>query len=443
MTPDQVVAAVSAALADLAPGAPAVVAMSGGPDSAALAVAVRRARPDLDLRGAHVRHGLREDDGQDAQIARVQAEGLAIPFAVHEVQVVDTAGAGIAAAARTARFEALAAAADGGAWLLVAHTADDQAETVLLNLGRGTGTRGLGGMRERSSWGTVPVARPLLAVRRDDARALAAGLPTANDPSNTDPARRRTRVRTELLPALARVSGGPGDPVGVLCRTAALARADADALDELAVAHAAQALHHWGPGCAVRERALEALPQALASRVLRRLLAAVAGPDTELPHAMLDTVRALEGGQADIGDGIRVSRSNGWIAAAPAGAGLAPRPVGTALGATAAVTIPELGLRLVAGGDPGPVPPGGDPAHGVSPPLPADAALQVRGWQAGDRFAHTGAKVADALGRQGIPRVLRPLVPVVADNDGTCWWVAGAGGSAARVAPLLHVALSQ
>src|SRR5690625_955363 len=107
MTPDEVVAKVADGLAHLPRGAGAGVAMSGGPDSAALAVAVRRARPDMALKGAHVRHGLRAADGTDARIAQGQGAALDIPVSVHQVRVTAT-GDGIAAAARRARYEALA-----------------------------------------------------------------------------------------------------------------------------------------------------------------------------------------------------------------------------------------------------------------------------------------------------------------------------------------------
>ncbi|HWB72182.1 MAG TPA: tRNA lysidine(34) synthetase TilS, partial [Egibacteraceae bacterium] len=144
---DNVVAAVRDALDAAVPeGAGVVIAVSGGPDSTALAHLVVEARPDLRACVAHVRHGLR-DDASDARVAAAHAAALGLAF--HESRVdVQVAGEGPEAAARRARYAALSgvARAVDGRWILLGHTADDQAETVLLNLARGTGIRGLAGM---------------------------------------------------------------------------------------------------------------------------------------------------------------------------------------------------------------------------------------------------------------------------------------------------------
>ncbi|MBO0829543.1 MAG: tRNA lysidine(34) synthetase TilS, partial [Streptosporangiales bacterium] len=190
-------------------------------------------------------------------------DGLGLdPVLVRRVEV--TGAGGPEAAARDARYGALdaAAAETGAAAVLLAHTRDDQAETVLLRLARGSGARSLAGM--------APVAgryrRPLLDLPRDRVReaCLASGLDAWDDPHNHDPAYARPRVRHDLLPVLVETLG-PGVVPG-LARTAALLRADADALD--AWADRAHAACVDADGLAVA--ALTDLPGAVRGRVLRR-----------------------------------------------------------------------------------------------------------------------------------------------------------------------------
>ncbi|CAN5750289.1 hypothetical protein BH23ACT8_BH23ACT8_04990 [soil metagenome] len=444
LTPAEVVAAVGAALADLPAGDPIVLALSGGPDSAALAVAVRLARPDLAARAAHVRHGLR-DDAADVAAVTAQTAALGLELTVLKVDVAAT-GEGPAAAARAARYAALVSTArPDAAVLLLGHTADDQAETVLLNVGRGTGTAGMGGMRAVTTRDGVTLRRPLLGVRRRCARSLAADLPTVDDPSNVDPDRRRWRVRAHVLPTLAGLSGGPGDPVGLLCRLADLARADADALDALATREVERLVIAWGPARVVGVADLGALPPALATRLVRGLLAAVRGGVAGLPSAAVEAALALpSGGQVDVAGGVRVSRGQGWLAAAPVGGvGLPARSVGPR-----GAAVPELGLALRVGEHPAAarVPPGaarssaGRNATAVSAPEPPVGAT-LRGWAPGDRVEARGRSraVAALLAAAGVPRAVRPLVPVLTDARGRCIWVPGvvavpaAGSGASQV----------
>jgi len=441
-------------------GGCALVGLSGGPDSAALALLVRRARPDLDVVAVHVRHGLR-DDAADAGAAARIAQRLGIRFDLRAITV--TYGNGPEAAARRARYDALsAAAADHGATaVLVGHSADDQAETVLLRLARGTGTRGLGGMApvrplDAAAPGTL-LLRPLLALRRAQLAALVAdaGLVAVTDPTNTDPDQRRARARVEALPALARLAGGTRDPVPLLCRTAAHARADAEALDALAGEVGARSLEPWGPGRALRTAALDGLPQALADRVLRALLAPACGG---LPSAAaIAAVRrlALTGPGvlqiAGAAGGARVSSGGGRLAAAPLAARIRQRKLRVATDADSPVTplpavavpLEELGLRLHltdlaedAVPDPcAPRVPGSRTPDGTNlTVLALEAAARIRvlrGPLPGD-VLHQGGRarrLAECLA--GVPRALRPLVPVLADaaTAGPVRWAAGAGAA--------------
>ncbi|MGM0780848.1 MAG: tRNA lysidine(34) synthetase TilS [Actinomycetota bacterium] len=251
------VAAVREALAGDAPWLPdavpgragnhprGLVALSGGADSLALAVAcavlvgTREGQRFGPIGAAVVDHGLQSGSDAVAAAAADVARILGLtPVTVTRVEVART-GDGPEADARRARREALAAAArdarPGGAVVLTAHTADDQAEQVLLGLARGSGTRSLAGIPAR---GTLPggaaVVRPLLGLARADTEAICrwAGLTWFEDPHNRDPALLRSRVRTRVLPALEDpdVGLGPGVRAG-LVRTAAIAAEDAAALE--------------------------------------------------------------------------------------------------------------------------------------------------------------------------------------------------------------------
>jgi len=208
------------------------VACSGGTDSLALAEAtVHHARlHDLAVHGLVVDHGLQPGS---AAIARHAAQQLGdLGCATVEVLAVRVdATTNVEAAARAARYAALEAARPHpDALVLLGHTLDDQAETVLLGLGRGSGPRSIAGMRELDP----PWARPLLSVRRADTAAACAtlGLDPWHDPHNVDPRFRRARLRAEVMPLLENVLGGGVAPA--LARTAAQLREDCDALDALA-----------------------------------------------------------------------------------------------------------------------------------------------------------------------------------------------------------------
>ena len=236
----------------LAPGHRLVVAYSGGQDSTCLLHAL--AARGLDLVAVHVDHGLRPESADQAAQAAQIASGFGVRCEVRRVDVASyraRTGWGIQQAARAARYQVLSTvvAQVGAQALLVGHTADDQAETVLLNLLRGTGLSGLAGMRldewiEPGQFGPpivedqmlpplVRVARPLLRVARETTLAYCEelGLPRVEDPSNQSAAYTRNRVRLELLPILERFNPAVRT---VLARTADLAAEDDQALDDLA-----------------------------------------------------------------------------------------------------------------------------------------------------------------------------------------------------------------
>ncbi|MGW0586309.1 tRNA lysidine(34) synthetase TilS [Streptosporangium sp. NPDC002607] len=266
--------AVRHALGDLGPGELVLAACSGGADSLALAAALGFTAPRAGLRAGllTVDHGLQAGSGEHAADVVRLAPGLGIDLAEALAVSVGTSG-GPEAAARAARYAALSQAAErlGAAAVLLGHTRDDQAETVLLRLARGSGTRSLAGMPAR----TGVYRRPLLGLGRATtvAACAALGLSPWEDPHNLDARYARVRVRERLLPALEDELG-PG-VAEALARTADLCRDDADALDAWAAeVYARVAVRD----CALSDigvvtmavRDLERLPAAVRRRVLRR-----------------------------------------------------------------------------------------------------------------------------------------------------------------------------
>jgi tRNA(Ile)-lysidine synthase len=252
-------AAVRRGLGGLPPGSLVLAACSGGADSLALAAATAFVAPRSGLVAGVVTvdHGLQRGSAARAAAVAEWARPL-VPHA--EVLTVSVASAGgPEAAARSARYAALDAAAArlGAAAVLLGHTREDQAETVLLAMARGSGARALAGM--------APVRglyrRPLLELPRARVRAAAAGLPVWEDPHNADPRFARSRVRA-LLPGLEEAAG-PGAIAG-LARTASQLRADAELLDALA----ADVLRKATVGAELDVDALAAEPAALRTRAL-------------------------------------------------------------------------------------------------------------------------------------------------------------------------------
>jgi len=216
-----------AALPDAARRVPLVVGCSGGADSLALTIAAAAVRGVDDVQAVVVDHRLQEGSAERAAATVALLAERGIAARVHAVDV--TGPGGVEAAARRARRAALCAARPHpDSPILLGHTLDDQAETVLLGLGRGSGARSLAGMQR---W-DPPFLRPLLGVRRATTRAACAGLEVWDDPHNADPRFTRVRLRHEVLPLLEDVlSGGVAE---ALARTADQLREDADALDALA-----------------------------------------------------------------------------------------------------------------------------------------------------------------------------------------------------------------
>lgn len=275
------------------PGATVDCAVSGGPDSLALLVLAVEA--GLIVTAWHVDHGLRP--GSDAEGERVAVVADSLGAAAVSVTAMVGDGPNLEARAREARLDALP---DG---VLTGHTADDQAETVLLNLLRGSGVHGSAGIGD-------PGRRPLLGLRRSETRALcvACGLEPLDDPMNDDPRFVRNRIRNEVLPLLAEVSDR--DPVPLLARHAGLAGEAVVLLDAL--------IADIDPTDA---RTLAMLSPELARLALRGWLTGLLGgrpPDA----AAIDRVFDVAGGlvrATEVAGGLRIERSRGRLRPLPEG----------------------------------------------------------------------------------------------------------------------------
>ncbi len=258
-------------------GTAVIVALSGGADSLALAAAVAFEAPKLDIRALAVTidHGLQDGSAGVAAHAATQARELGLEAVVVPVAVDENHPDGPEAAARAARYDALERAADEAEAgpILLAHTLDDQAETVLLGLARGSGAASLQGM--------APVAgrrlRPLLDVRRETVRAacIAQDLEPWNDPHNVDERYTRVRVRTTVLPVLE-AELGPGI-AQALARTAEQLREDNEAFAEMIEETIEDIVEHAEAGIAVSVPALVANPAALRNRIIRHVVSSEFG----------------------------------------------------------------------------------------------------------------------------------------------------------------------
>lgn len=255
-------------------------AVSGGTDS--LALLLLACRTETPVTAWHIDHSLRHDSSREADFVAEIAADLGAQFESRTVRVEH--GANLEARARTARYGALPAE------VLTGHTADDQAETVLINLLRGSGTAGLAGMRRNR--------RPLLRLRRQETRALCDELDLAplRDPMNDDDRFQRVRVRHELIGLLGDIA--KRDVVEVLVRQADVMRDDDDLLEELAAVIDVE-----------DAKALATAPVALARRAVRQWLANPLPPDA----ATVERVLAVARGDAtacEIGNGREVRRSH-------------------------------------------------------------------------------------------------------------------------------------
>jgi tRNA(Ile)-lysidine synthase len=418
------------------------VAVSGGSDSVALAwwLHDRAARGEYAVAGMiHVNHGLRgaaSDD--DEAFCRALAARLGWPIDVTRVDVAARARArrqSLEVAAREARYEGFEAAADrlGATVVMTGHTADDQAETVLLRILRGAGTRGLSGIRARRG----RFVRPFLSRRRADLRRDLEhrGEAWREDLSNADVSVPRNRLRHELMPVIERLSPSA---VPALARLASLAADDEAFLEARAIESTGfVVLSRDGAATELDAAALAGLPAALGRRVVRAVAAALA-PSVTLAERHIEAVRTLAAGRGGHGHldlpGLAVECRKGRLVLRPASAGEpGAEEFELALPVPGTVDVPGAGVTVSAerAGGSGVVVESGRGEVATLQESSVAGPLVVRNRRPGDRYQPIGApgrrKLQDVFVDRKIPRNERDRVPIVTDREGRILWVPGLG----------------
>jgi tRNA(Ile)-lysidine synthase len=387
-------------------GEPLLVMVSGGGDSVALLdVAVRLG---AQVSALHVNYGLRDDAVLDQALVERFCEQLGVPL---HVEAVTLPGGNTQEQARDARYALAEELAEGD--FAAAHTASDQAETVLYRLAVSPGSRALHGMSARRG----RLVRPLLGVTRDEVRDYlrARGLEWREDPSNADRRFARARVRHEVLDALRELSPAAERTIA---ETARQLRDEAEVLDAVVT----DALKELGGGPAISLAALLEHPPAVRRLVLRALAERAAGAargarSRPLSRREADEILALgERGtkSLDLGGGLRAVVEYGTLRFTRTGEAATPEPVRLSVPGRARFGDWEVEARVGAPGD-----------VTVSN---LGSELTVRAWREGDRMRPAGLggskSLQDLFTDRKVPRALRHTLPVV-EADGEIVWVAG------------------
>lgn len=427
------------------PAARVLVALSGGGDSVALLILLDElARAgDITLAGAcHVHHHIRGAEAdEDERFCRRLADRLAIPLTVvhRDVPALATeARQSLEVAGRLARRAALVetAAALGADWIATAHTRDDQAETVLLRIVRGTGISGLGGIRPRRG----PFVRPLLAESRATLRAWLRdhGETWREDATNEDRANPRNRVRHELLPYIREHFNPSAEHA--LARLADVAGAEDEFLAASALSEEAAGALALGAGVVSLDgRRVTALPKAVARRLVRRALE-MHDPSHVYGLDEVDVVLEACAAQAPAAlelRNLRVERIRpGEVLLKKRELARHAPPFRYELSVPGTVEVAEAGCVVEAegpmpAGEAGPLM-GGDGLDVRMAQVPADsliAGLIVRSRAPGDRLRLRGVagrtKVQDLFVDRKVSRLERDRIPIVTDAAGRIIWVGG------------------
>ena len=423
-----------------------VVAVSGGPDSLSLLHALHRLTGDGGprLHCAHLDHGLRgEASRADAAFVADQCRKLGVPLTSEAVDVEEVRAdrrLSVEAAAREVRYEFLAGVvrAQGARAVVLGHTADDQAETILMNIVRGSGLAGLQGM-QRSSIRRVGGAdllmlRPLLTVGKRDTLGFcrALGLKPRLDETNLSTAATRNMLRLEVLPLLERLNPAVREALLRLSRSAGegVAHLDSEA-DE-----AWDAIARREQGAVVLPKAaLAAIDPAVRAHLLRRVVREVKGDLDGLDMGHVEQMAHMAAGpagrSADLPGGLRISVGYEEITISP---GALPRPA--TIDGCHDIAVPgetrvgpwRISTRVIGRGEwekaTGEPAPDANVAHLN---LAAVQGVQVRSRRAGDRFQPMGMsghkKLQDFMVDSHIPREMRDATPLVVAGPGIAWVV--------------------
>lgn len=402
-----------------------VVAVSGGVDSMVLLHQLRFiARRGEDLVVAHLDHGMRGESARDALWLRGVCTAWAIPF--HTARAESAPGS--EEEARLLRYEFLedVRVKVGAGVILTAHHADDQVETVLFRILRGTGLRGLAGIPPRRGH----LVRPFLGTHRGEIAEYASrwAVPFREDPTNHDSRYARNALRHRVLPlAVESVAAGSRSALLRLARNASRAQEELEALESVVLS---TLLEEVGPDrVEVSERALRTLPEPVLRRVARagaRRLGVVLSES--VTERAVRAFRELAPGRGlDLGRGVRLERGSGtWLFVRLAGvgerSGLDARiEIGGEGTGSATLSLAGRQYRVTWG------PRSPEGAEGVAVPIRIPRPLTVRGWERGDRIrlSYGSKPVAKLLGEAGIAALDRPAVPLAVDAKERVLWVPG------------------
>ncbi|HPW17912.1 MAG TPA: tRNA lysidine(34) synthetase TilS [Candidatus Aminicenantes bacterium] len=436
--PDRLFAAFRAAAVGgglVVPGDRVLAAVSGGPDSVALAALLLKLRGEMPLEVglAHFNHRLREEADGDERFVRELAGRWGLPLEAGSADVRAHAAAkrlNLEEAGRDLRYAFLrrAAGASGATKIATGHTMTDQAETVLMRLMRGAGIGGLAGIAPVAAGAGCPIVRPLLGIAGPDLRAWLGkrGLPWREDASNRDRRFLRNRIRLDLLPALER--GYEPRIVGHLARLAALAREENELLDGFVRELADGLILRRGRAVSLDARTLPLLAPALARRVGREFLRRLLGDLRGVTYEDVAALMALgEGKELRLRKGLVLRREAGRVG--PKRRAPKARPFELLWDGRGVLPVPGAGLSLAgsrrkAAGT-ARRPAGGDAAGAVLDAGRLSFPLLVRNRRAGDLYRPLGApgrkKLKEALRAKGVPVAARDRLPVVVSGGEIAW----------------------
>jgi len=389
-------------------GGTVLAGVSGGPDSMALLDVLSRLRLTLgfDLACATVDHGLRRGTDEEAALVEREASARSVPWALLRGDARSEArrGGGLEEAARRVRFDLIDAHARGvgAARIALGHTLDDQAETVIMRLMRGTGLHGLGGMSPIRDGKYV---RPLLVVPRRDVLGYLEGraIPWIEDPTNRDGRFVRNRVRMHVMPALEACQPGAASRISELSDRAREARRAVDAVVQKI---SERIVEKRGRALVVDRKALLLVDPALRSFVLREVLVSLKGDARRLSRRHIEAVLSICAsgrGSAfvDLPEGIRAERAYDELVILRRGG--EPEEAASRVDGPGMYRRGDLELAVT--------------ATGTSDAFP----LELRGRRPGDRLAGRSRRLKRLLIDRKVPRMLRDAFPLLADGRDVVW----------------------
>lgn len=426
----------------LAPGSHILCAVSGGADSVCLLhwLGTQAAELGFTLTAAHFDHRLRgAESDRDAAFVRDLCRDWGIPFALDGGDVAGEArrrGTGIEETARALRYEFLERTAEerGAGLIATAHTANDNVETMLLHLIRGSGLRGLTGIRPR--WGNL--IRPLLTTTRAEVLSYLEehALPHVEDSTNADTTYARNRLRRQVIPLLEELNPAL---IPRLSDTVTYLRADNDYLTAQAMAAVRAAEPTVAGGLALPADAIARSPDPVAVRAAAALFGRLGVHQYRSAHLRSVVALARSGGPSgsvDLPHGLTARRAYGLLVLEPAAEGREDGWTPVPLDIPGETALPELGWKLVCRPVRAPAEPPADPFVCYLDPAALDRPLTVRPRETGDGITLPGRphkSVKKLLIDAKVPRADRGRLPVVADAAGPVW-LAGFGPDAHRLA---------